>query len=61
LAIEIFELFFKLKVRLIVDTGIHAFGWSKEKAVKFILDNTISNRDSALNQVKKSTCFEFYL
>ena len=26
--------------RLVVDTGIHAFGWSREKAVNFMADNT---------------------
>ena len=26
--------------RLVVDTGIHAFGWSREKAVSFMAENT---------------------
>ena len=26
--------------RLVVDTGIHAFGWSKQKAVDYMLENT---------------------
>jgi len=26
--------------RLVVDTGIHYFGWSKEQAVQYLLDNT---------------------
>ena len=26
--------------RLVVDTGIHAFGWSRERAVHFMLDNS---------------------
>ena len=25
---------------MVVDTGIHAFGWSREKAVNFMADNT---------------------
>lgn len=28
-------------VRLVVDVGLHAKGWSREDAVKFILDNTL--------------------
>jgi uncharacterized protein (DUF885 family) len=27
-------------VRLVVDTGIHQYGWSREKAVKYMQDNT---------------------
>jgi uncharacterized protein (DUF885 family) len=26
--------------RLVVDTGIHAFGWSKQRAVQYMTDNT---------------------
>ena len=26
--------------RLVVDTGIHAFGWSRQRAVQFMLDHT---------------------
>jgi uncharacterized protein (DUF885 family) len=26
--------------RLVVDTGIHAFGWTREKAVAFMAENT---------------------
>jgi uncharacterized protein (DUF885 family) len=30
-------------VRLIVDTGMHAFGWSRQQAVDFMLENTASS------------------
>ncbi len=26
--------------RLVVDTGLHAFGWSKQEALDYLLDNT---------------------
>jgi uncharacterized protein (DUF885 family) len=39
--------------RLVVDTGIHSKGWSKEKAVNFMADNTAlsaSNIDAEVNR-----------
>lgn len=39
--------------RLVVDTGIHAKGWTKEQAVKFMLDNTAlspANIDAEVNR-----------
>ena len=38
-------------VRLIVDTGIHAFGWTRDGAINFILQNSPSNIKSANEQV----------
>ena len=39
--------------RLVVDTGIHSKGWSKEKAVAFMTDNTAltaANIDAEVNR-----------
>ena len=39
--------------RLVVDTGIHSKGWSKERAVEFMLDNTAlsaANIDAEVNR-----------
>ena len=30
--------------RLVVDTGIHAFGWSRDRAVQFMVENTALSR-----------------
>ncbi len=40
-------------IRLIVDTGIHAFGWSREKAIKFFLENTGLENIEVTNEVDR--------
>lgn len=37
--------------RLVVDTGMHAFGWSLEKAKKYMLENTAMGEHDALTEV----------
>ena len=39
--------------RLVVDTGIHALGWSREEAVKFLTDNTAIAPNNIENEVDR--------
>ena len=39
--------------RLVVDTGIHALGWSRAQAVKFLLDNTLIAPNNIENEVDR--------
>ena len=51
--------------RLVVDTGIHRFGWTKENAVKFITANTAYSTAAAEFEVDRyismpghATCYK---
>ncbi|CAD5113899.1 DgyrCDS3058 [Dimorphilus gyrociliatus] len=39
--------------RLVVDTGLHVLGWTEEKAVQYILDNTAITEKFAINEVRR--------
>lgn len=39
--------------RLVVDTGMHALGWSKEKALEFMLQNTAMGEHDATQEVAR--------
>jgi uncharacterized protein (DUF885 family) len=39
--------------RLVVDSGMHAFGWSRERAVQFMRDNTALSEVNIANEVDR--------
>lgn len=39
--------------RLVVDTGIHAFGWTRERASDYMLQNTLLARNNIENEVDR--------
>ncbi|XP_076467677.1 uncharacterized protein LOC143298678 isoform X1 [Babylonia areolata] len=46
-----FEIF--RAARLVVDTGIHAYGWSKHKAINYIVDQAMMDYDVVKNEVNR--------
>jgi uncharacterized protein (DUF885 family) len=40
-------------MRLVVDTGMHAFGWTREKAVEYMLANTAASELEANNEIDR--------
>jgi uncharacterized protein (DUF885 family) len=39
--------------RLVVDTGMHAFGWSRERAIRYMRDNTALSEANIANEVDR--------
>ena len=39
--------------RLVVDTGIHALGWSRNRAIDFLVDNTGLSRANLVQQIDR--------
>lgn len=40
-------------IRLVVDTGIHAKGWSREQAIKFMMENNSTAESQATSEVER--------
>jgi uncharacterized protein (DUF885 family) len=39
--------------RLVIDTGIHHYGWSREKAQRFMRDNAVTPEANVRNEVDR--------
>ncbi|KFM68711.1 hypothetical protein X975_12563, partial [Stegodyphus mimosarum] len=39
--------------RLVVDTGLHAFNWSREQAINYVLDHTACHKKDIENEVNR--------
>ncbi len=39
--------------RLVVDTGMHAFGWTREQAIEFLYENTLLARNNVENEIDR--------
>ncbi len=40
-------------MRLVVDTGLHALGWSREQAIKYMLDNSTMAETDVVSEVER--------
>ena len=40
-------------VRLVVDSGMHFYGWSREQAVKYMVDNVGDQESAAITEIER--------
>ena len=40
-------------IRLVVDTGIHGKGWTREKAIQYSLDNEAESEDAIISEIER--------
>ena len=40
-------------LRLVIDTGLHAFGWTREQAIVYMLENSSASRTDAVAEVER--------
>ncbi len=40
-------------VRLVVDTGLHHLGWSRERAIRYMIDNAAEPEGSSANEIER--------
>ena len=39
--------------RLVVDTGIHAFDWPRQKAIDYMMENTAQSRSNTESEIDR--------
>ena len=47
--------------RLVVDTGMHAMGWSMERAVDYMMEHSAASRDNVTGEVQRYVTYFFLI